>query len=90
MRNAHAETGVTSSTVLSMSRGFKVSQDTLRRWATAIGEPVDDWYRWGGYDIVTREPVMDDVQQAGYGDLSPENRELLDHIARILRERERR
>jgi hypothetical protein len=53
MRDAYAATGGTSSTVLTMTKRLRVSEANLRRWAAAIGEPVEHWLAWGGYEYVS-------------------------------------
>lgn len=47
---------VTYGVLFKMSKGRHVSPEQLHKWATAIGEDPDDWYRYGGYPEMARNP----------------------------------
>lgn len=67
--------GMDASLIYKMKKGRRVSEATLRRWAVAIGEPVEQWLAWGGYQYVSPDETPPNAQH--------DNRQRLHRASRL-------
>lgn len=84
---ADMSTHIGRATIDRMRHGSRPGPEKLIAWATYIEEPIEDWYRWAGYDALIDGPVpepalprivprgtveQDDVEIEGHDTVTPE------------------
>ena len=92
LRMAQRRTGVSASAIGNLTRGDRVTAPTIARFAAGMPDADQQLLMTlAGYLSATpivREPFMDDIAEAGFADLDPEDREAI--LADIRRRANRR